>query len=213
LPGKPNEKNKPKPANKVLDFSKLYSRSCAGCHGADGRFGPAPPLNDPIFLAIVPDAELLKVITNGRPGTSMPAFLQDLGGPLTAAQVKAVAEGIKPRWGPGQAPTDVPAYRADGKGDPGQGARVFARACAGCHGDAGTGTKDIGPIHTPAFLGLVSDQALRRVIITGRSDLGMPNFAAGDSRGLGFKPLTSKDVADLVALLASWRAGSRAGGP
>ena len=42
------------------DFALLYATNCAGCHGADGRLGPAPPLNDPLFLAIVPDASLFR---------------------------------------------------------------------------------------------------------------------------------------------------------
>ena len=56
-----------------------FTARCAGCHGADGKFGPAPPLNDSVFLAIVPDAELRHVISDGRVVTAaqkspMPAF-------------------------------------------------------------------------------------------------------------------------------------------
>ena len=84
LPGKPRLADKPIAADKVVDFDELYRRNCTGCHGTDGKLGPAPPLNDPIFLAIVPDSVLLGVISEGRPGTPMPAFVAEKGGPLTA---------------------------------------------------------------------------------------------------------------------------------
>ncbi len=62
-----------------------------------------------------------------------------------------------------------------------RGAMVFERACAGCHGPNGTGGERNGAtggaINAPAFLALISDQALRRIIITGRPDLGMPTYA------------------------------------
>ncbi len=208
LPGKPKPNERRVLPNQIMDFSTLYSQSCAGCHGAEGRLGPAPPLNDPIFLAIVPEEELVTVITRGRTGTPMPGFAEQRGGPLTEAQVKAVARGLKEHWGPGQAPPDVPPYAAGkDKGDASRGKMVFAQACASCHGADGKGTKDMGPIHDPAFLGLISDQALRRIIITGRPppDLGMPSFAGTDGRGKDFKPLTSQQISDVVALLAEWR--------
>ena len=66
VPGKPREADRPVPADQVKDFDALYGAHCAGCHGADGKLGPAPPLNDPLFLAIVPDAELRHVIAEGR---------------------------------------------------------------------------------------------------------------------------------------------------
>ena len=94
----------------MLDFATLYARNCAGCHGADGQFGPAPPLNDPLFLAIVPDPVLSMVVDEGRPGTPMPAFSRRHGGPLTDEQVRALAEGIKPRWKADRSGPSPPAY-------------------------------------------------------------------------------------------------------
>ncbi len=78
-PGKPREADRPVPANEVKSFDMLYGAHCAGCHGADGKLGPAPSLNDPLFLAIVPDAELQHVISEGRAvsanqKSAMPAF-------------------------------------------------------------------------------------------------------------------------------------------
>jgi mono/diheme cytochrome c family protein len=218
-PGKPNEADRPKPANQVTDFRTLYATRCAGCHGTDGKLGPAPPLNDPIFLAIVPDEELLHVIRDGRtvtPGqkSPMPAFAHDRGGPLTGAQVKVLAEGIKDRWGP-PASGSLPLYLSPsgGKsGDDKNGARVFARACARCHGAQGRGEKDGQPlrggaINDPAFLALISDQALRRIIITGRPDLGMPAYDHADR-----PPVTEAEIDDLVALLRGWRQGGSSNG-
>ena len=238
------------PADQVKDFGVLYATRCAGCHGADGKLGPAPPLNDPLFLAIVPDAELLRVITEGRAvsptqKSPMPAFRLGKGAPLTAAQVKVwaelkaethidprqqnpltatqvkvLAEGIKKRWGQPPSPAgSVPPYIAPagaGAGKKDEGARVFARACAGCHGSEGQGGKNgerqVGAINNPAFLALISDQALRRYAITGRPDLGMPAFDGKDGRSPDFHALTSAEIDDLVALLAYWRLGGPANG-
>jgi cytochrome c oxidase cbb3-type subunit 3/ubiquinol-cytochrome c reductase cytochrome c subunit len=156
----------------------------------------------------VPDGVLADVIARGRPGTPMPAFARGAGGPLTDAQLKVLAEGLKPRWGPASPPAGaIPAYAGEGKsGDRGRGARVFEKACAGCHGDEGEGMDDVaGAIKDRAFLALISDQALRRLIITGRPDLGMPSFRDNDGRTDPFRPLTGAEIDDLVALLAHWR--------
>jgi mono/diheme cytochrome c family protein len=220
-PGRPRPDDRPAAANQVKGFDALYANRCAGCHGADGKLGPAPPLNDPTFLAIVPDAVLLRVISEGRAVTPdqrspMPAFARDRGGPLTGEEVKGLAAGIKKRWGPPASPAgSPPPYLAQpgAGGDKHEGARVFARACAGCHGDQGKGG-DLpgGVINDQAFLALVSDQALRRIIITGRPDLGMPAYDGKAGRGSKFRPLTAGEIDDLVALLAYWRQGGSASG-
>ena len=139
----------------------------------------------------------------------MPAFSRGNGGPLTDEQVEAIAGGIKSRW-KAEAPKDLPpAYSVSGgksKGDPGRGRQVFAKACAPCHGDEGLGGEGkVGPINDPAFLALISDQAVRRYIITGRQDLGMPSFAGKWGRPGDFRPLTVADIADLVEHVADWR--------
>jgi cytochrome c oxidase cbb3-type subunit 3/ubiquinol-cytochrome c reductase cytochrome c subunit len=245
MPGQPNAADRPVPADQIKDFGTLYATRCAGCHGADGKLGPAPPLNDPLFLAIVPDTELSRVISEGRDVTPsqkspMPAFglgksaaLTELQtktwaelkeesnanpkqhGLLTVAQIKVLAEGIKQRW-PATAPTDnsIPPYfapKTEAGGNFEEGKRVFARACAGCHGSQGQGgdNQQDSSISNPAFLTLISDQALRRTIITGRPDLGMPPFNGMDGRPPDFRPLTSGEIDNLVALLATWRANSK----
>ncbi len=219
-PGRPNPANRPVRSDQVVDFDSLFHRNCAGCHGADGTLGPAPPLNDAIFLAIVPDDELLRLIRGGRPNTPMPAFAQDRGGLLTEAQIKALAAGLKLRWKSDvEVPRPLPPYRAEqdaprpSNEEPTMGATAFARACAGCHGEHGEGTSDAGSINDRTFLGLISDQALRRLIITGRPDLGMPNFAEKDGRGDDYRPLSSVEIDELVALLDVWRRGSPSASP
>jgi mono/diheme cytochrome c family protein len=244
LPGRPNPANKPVPADQVLNFSVLYCQNCAGCHGAEGKLGAAPPLNDELFRAIVPEAEIVTVVTNGRHKTLMPAFAKENGGALTAtqiqvlvheikgipykivaeqegdpksAQVVADASGISPTWGAiAEPPAGAPPYRplasaadVSGSGSATQGAIVFKRACAVCHGSSGAGiakgSRTRRTINDPVALKLMSDEVLRRYVITGRPDLSMPSFSQPRPGDENFRPLTEPEISDIVALLASWR--------
>ena len=56
--------------------------------------GPAPPLRDDLFRAIIPEKELLDVVMKGRKGTLMPAFAIENGGPLTNTQVQVLVKEI-----------------------------------------------------------------------------------------------------------------------
>ncbi|MGA2257605.1 MAG: c-type cytochrome [Thermoguttaceae bacterium] len=73
----------------------MYGQNCAGCHGIDGEFGPAPPLNDPLFRAIVPEKELQGILIKGRKKALMPAFAKENGGMLTEAQIQLLVMEIK----------------------------------------------------------------------------------------------------------------------
>lgn len=204
--GKPSPDDKYVRPDVVTDFDVLFNRSCTGCHGKDGHFGPAPPLDDAIFQSILSDDELLSLVTSGREGTQMPAFDETQGGKLTTEQVKALVAGVRKEWA-GQKPTiqDLPAYSVS-KDDPAglasanveAGQKVFAAVCSDCHGEHGEGG-ETGAINSNAFGRLISDQLLRRIVITGREDLGMPNFAdSGKDSSLG-RPLKEQEIIDVVA--------------
>jgi len=209
--GRPNPADRPIRPQNILDFDKLFATNCAGCHGAGGTLGAAPPLADPLFLAIVSDASLSETVSKGRDGTLMPAFAIEQGGTLTPEQIKVLVQGIKQHWSAkpdDKLPTDLPAYALAASsdapaGDETRGGQVFARACATCHGDDGRGGEHAGDIHSSAFLALTSEQFLRRIIITGRPELGMPDYRRLD--GPPGSALTPQDIDDVVALLRSWR--------
>jgi cytochrome c oxidase cbb3-type subunit 3 len=188
--------------NRIVDANVLYARNCAGCHGRDGRGGAAIALGDPVYLAIADDATITRVISDGVPGTTMPAFSQNSGGLLTGRQIDAIVHGIRGRWAKPDALRDAnpPPYAAQGSGDPKHGRTVFGAYCSSCHGVDGRGGK-ASSIVDSSYLALVSDQNLRTTVIVGRPELGAPDWR-GDLPG---KPMSPDDVSDVVAWLAAQR--------
>jgi mono/diheme cytochrome c family protein len=195
-PGKPRDEN-----IAPRDFKTLFSQNCSGCHGAEGRDGAVRPLNDPLYLAVIPRPELQRVIENGRDGTSMPAWLRDHGGPLDAQQIATLVDGIERNWAkPGYNAPNAPPYLAGTlKGDPMAGHKLFNKDCFMCHGQGAP----IGSVTNASFLTLASDQGLRIAVIAGRPDLGMPSYERLNRGG----PLTDQNVTDIAAYLSSLRPG------
>lgn len=206
--GRPNPADEPQPPDAVMNPQQLFADHCAACHGAEGRGGPAPPLNDPLFLALISADDMEMVAAMGRKHTMMPAFSRKFQGELKEDQIHLLVEHIRQEWGKEpEKYKDAPPYELGDlkKADPKEGKKIYAVACACCHGANGEG-RDAGALNDPAFLALVSDQLLRRTIITGRPDFGMPNYRSrGDDRPASFKPLTSRQIDDVVAYVASWR--------
>src|SRR6202049_4942055 len=201
-PGRPRADSQVIPPSKIMDFSFLYARTCAGCHGANGKGGAAIGLADPVYLAIADDATIRRVTAGGVHGTAMPAFAQHSGGMLTDEQVNVIVAGIRSRWAKpdalrGAAP---PPYQAPGPGDPQRGAGVYGTYCSSCHGVDGRGGR-ASSIVDGSYLGLVSDQNLRTTVIVGRPEIGAPDWR-DDVPG---KPMTSEDVSDVVAWLSAQR--------
>ena len=182
------------------DFAVLFDSNCAGCHGQDGKNGPGRPLNDALYMALIPRDALHQVLEYGRPGTQMPAWSRQQGGPFTERQIAALIDGMENHWNTGfsAGKTPMPSYAAgDEKGDPNHGKQLFAKDCFICHGPRGP----IGSVTDPNYLSLVTDQMLRTSIIVGRSDMGMPNYKILN----GGRPLSDQDVTDLVSYLSSLR--------
>ena len=202
LPGKPKASNQPPLPSQVMAFGALYGSNCAACHGADGRLGASRPLNDPVYLALVPRDRLREVIALGVAGTLQPAFALNEGGTLTDSQIDSLVGGVLDTWGksgPVKA-ADLPPYAAPA-GNAARGRGVYAAACAGCHGAEGRGGPKGGAVADASYLALVSDQYLRTTVIAGRTDLGMPDWR-------GYAPgqaLSARQVSDVVAWLIAQR--------
>jgi cytochrome c oxidase cbb3-type subunit III len=187
-----------RPGN-VLNFTTLYAANCSGCHGVQGKHGPAIDLSDPVYQALVDDDTLRRIISNGDPGTLMPAFARSGGGMLTDDQVDAIIKGMRSEWRkPGTLDgQNAPTYAAPAPGDAQRGQQAFGTYCASCHGANGKA----GSVTDGTYLALVSDSALRTLVITGRPDLGAPDWR----NNVPGHPMTNQEVTDVVAWLSAQR--------
>ena len=186
----------------VTDFHTLYSANCQACHGAGGQNGPATDLGNPEYQALVDDTTLRKWISGGMPGT------------LTDAQIGAIIAGMRKEWAKPNAFAGAtpPPYAQEPGGDVKRGQAAYQARCASCHQ---------GParqlVTSTVYLSLVSDQALRTIIVAGRPDIGQPDWRLGYVPGspnnlrnvkiqpLDQNPLSAQDVTDIVTYLGSLR--------
>ncbi len=208
--GRPGPESEVLRPEQVLDFETLYKANCAGCHGANGSRGAAISLSNPVYLAVAEEETLRNVTAKGVPGKLMPAFAKSAGGTLTDRQVAVLAHGMIQFWGkPDLLTNQNPSpYRAVLPGDVARGQQQFIVFCASCHGEGGTGKSaknagdgtKIGSIVDESYLALVSDQAIRSIVIAGMPDQGMPDWRSDSN-----VPLTDQQTTDIVTWLASKR--------
>jgi cytochrome c oxidase cbb3-type subunit 3 len=204
--GQPQRGSEPVTPNQVVDFGNLYAQNCAGCHGAEGRGGASIALANPVYLAVVDENAVHNAVANGVRGTSMPAFAQSAGGLLTDEQINVITRGMFSRWErkgilDGANP---PSYAAKTTGNAAHGEIAFGTYCASCHGSEGRGGAKGSAVTDGSFLALVSDQELRTIVITGRLELGAPDWR-GNVPG---KPMSDQEITDVAAWLASRRVQS-----
>jgi len=218
--GKPGFRRETMRPDEVHDFTVLYQSNCSACHGDRGMNGAALPLDNPVYLTWAGHDRIVGIVSNGVPHRLMPAFGQGGGGLLTNRQVEDIVNGMISHW---TRPdilngANAPAYTPASKGDPTQGKAAFQTYCARCHGADGKGVSPgnsaatrsasasrtgsaVGSIVDPTYLSLISSQGLRDIIVSGLPEEGMPDWR-GDVTG---KPMTGKDVTDIVVWLVSNR--------
>jgi cytochrome c oxidase cbb3-type subunit 3 len=103
---------------------RIWTASCAGCHGIDGRGGEhAPNIAAKPEALHLSDAEIFRIVHDGSPSMAMPSF----GSSLDKSKITAVVNYVRRLQG-GQRYESLP-------GDPQAGAALFYEkaGCAGCH--------------------------------------------------------------------------------
>ncbi len=201
MPGKPDEKtDKWQPPTAVVDFKQLFAENCQGCHGDGTTISGSLSLNNPAYLAVIPKDTFREIVANGIPGTLMPPFSTTNGGMLTDQQIDILVEGIFAWAKPLPAGVTLPPYAAP-PGDAANGETLYAAYVAAIEKSAGPKMLGDGFMTNPAFLGLVSDQYLRTLILAGRPELGIADFQTV----IPGRPLSDSDISDIVAWLISQR--------
>jgi len=176
----------------------LFQTHCSTCHGIDGKaeqcFDAATgepkgcvgrPLNSAGLLCGDPSQRMtelgwtsnskrnliLQTVSAGRPGTLMPTWAQEFGGPLEAYQISQVTNFVL-NWaadpalcGASTTPQAENVWPADvtelPEGNAANGETLFKTTypCSGCHGDpAVEGSNPVGP-----WLGTIADQGSTRI--------------------------------------------------
>ncbi|MEW6029609.1 MAG: c-type cytochrome [Chloroflexota bacterium] len=93
--------------------SQLFAQNCSRCHGPEGQGTQrAPALNVKAFLTDTSDLAIQQIVTQGVPGTAMPAW----GDRMTESDIQAIVGFIR-QWEP-TAPEVATPTRAGGGGPP-----------------------------------------------------------------------------------------------
>jgi cytochrome c oxidase cbb3-type subunit 3 len=103
---------------------RIWTTSCAGCHGVDGRGGEhAPNIATKPEALHLSDAEIFRIVHDGSWSMAMPSF----GSSLDKSKITAVVNYLRSLQG-GLSSESLP-------GDPQAGASLFygKAGCAGCH--------------------------------------------------------------------------------
>lgn len=79
----------------VTGGKQLFGLNCSSCHGVNGEGVSAPALNSQQFLTGATDQQIQGIIAGGVPGTAMPAWLNEYGGPLTDQEIQEIVAYLR----------------------------------------------------------------------------------------------------------------------
>jgi mono/diheme cytochrome c family protein len=180
----------------AADGAAIFQQYCSVCHGdrgdgrshAGGSMVPAPrDLTSPQAVVELDRERMLRAVREGRPGTAMAAW----GNQLSEEQIAAVVDHIRTRL--------MSAALTAGSDE---GRRLYAANCSVCHGDSGEGAVWTRANMNPAprnFTAQAARQELTRERMIrsatfGRPDTAMPGFGA---------QLSAEQIASIVDYIRS----------
>lgn len=196
----------PRRSGERADGDQLYAMFCNACHGHSGQGSTVrdplleaaadvprelmvPSLNNPDTLAVASNEYLNRIISQGRPETSMIAWGAYSGGGLRTEEIDCLIEFIR-SWEP---PRPDENRIDDSHGEAQSGQILYERNCVACHGSCGEG--GIGTsLNAPSFLSIASDEFLGQALIEGRPNTAMPSWRQFDS----------EQISAIIAYLRTW---------
>lgn len=139
----------------IENGARLYQSSCAGCHGPNGDLVPGIDLQRGQLRRATTDAEIIRIIIAGLPGTTMPpsSFTETQAGTIVAFLRSAASVGGRGgRGGRGGGATTT--------GNAASGKTLFEGkgACATCHRVGASGPRvapdltEVGQVRGPVEL-------------------------------------------------------------
>lgn len=173
----------------------LYAENCAACHGANGEGSTlAPALNTDELRVRLSDADVLRIIEQGVPGTLMASWANALDAVQRETLVTLVG-----RWGElDAAGVTLPVIEAvplDASPEAiATGQRLFSLLCTQCHGTNGYGSPIAPALNNQTFLSQTPDAAIQQIIAGGVTGTNMPSWG-------GY--LTEADIAAITVYLRS----------
>jgi cytochrome c oxidase cbb3-type subunit 3 len=183
-----------------LPGAQMYVALCAPCHGTklEGyKADNAPALANPTLLESASDEFLKASILTGRPGTSMAAYGEKLGGPLDDASITRLVAYIREH---GPKAKELPPIAKPG--DPAKGEAIYVKSCKSCHGDKDSRGEAIHLANT-MFLVQASDPFIKHAIVNGRPGTKMVAFAGA---------LSDAQINDVVAYVRQLGTGAKFAG-
>jgi len=192
IPGDPRNQHHWTAPEDVKDFEELYVQNCRGCHSNGSGLSASIALDNPVYLAWIPEEKFRAVITEGVPKTPMPGFGAKGGGALTEEQINILVNGFMLKKAANM-PAGLPPYEAP-LGNAQRGEALLAKVY---------GAEKAADWANPSFLALVSNQYLRTLLV-----IGLPGPGKEMENARNGAPLSAEELSDVVAWLASKRPGA-----
>jgi mono/diheme cytochrome c family protein len=189
--------NEFKGKREFMEGDKGYSYLCSACHGKTGE-GKSyenfktgiPAIGNPDFLRVASREYIRFTLEKGRSLRQMGSWSTRISGMQSEEldQITSFLKGSIRR---------ADSWKLSLQGaDAGEGLLLFERYCQTCHGKDGKGGVAVA-LNQEGLLSRAGNDFLIRTLLNGRGNTAMP----------GWSHLEDDQLADLVAVLSSWREG------
>jgi len=195
--------NEFKGKREFMEGDKGYAYLCSACHGKTGEgkdyevfLTGVPAIGNPDFLRVASREYIRFTLEKGRSLRQMGSWTGLISG-MKAEELDGIASFLK-----GSIKDEDARDLSLRGGNAVEGLRLYERYCQVCHGEEGKGDVAVA-LNQEGLLSRAGNDFLIRTLLNGRGNTAMP----------GWSHLQDDQLADLLALLGSWKTHGSPGGP